>query len=57
MKEEKTTGKIVLNRDIKSAYNAMLDESYDKENIVKVNAQSISPNSLTHCKVQTIVIK
>lgn len=57
MKEEKTTGKIVLNKDIKGAYNAMLDENYNEENTVEVDGERVNPKTLTHCKVQTIVIK
>lgn len=57
MKEESTTGTIRVNKDVKNVYNAMLDENYNEENRVEVKDEKINPNTLGHCKVQTIVIK
>lgn len=57
MKNKDTKGSFNINRNITSAYSAMLDESYDKTNKCEVNVKTVEINSLAHCKVQTIVIK
>ena len=57
MKTEKTEGKIIFNKEYKKAYNGMLDESYLKENEIKIENRSITPNTLTHCKVQSIILE
>lgn len=57
MKSEGTKGKITFSKKNKNAYYAMLDESYLDESEVSVEGRSITPKLLSHCKVQTIVIK
>ncbi len=57
MKLKDTFGSITLNKEIKGAYETMLDESYDSDNKIDISGNVITPSSLKHCKVQTIVIK
>lgn len=57
MKSDETKGKIVFNKEYKNAYNTMLDESYLKENEILIENNCIVPDTLTHCKVQTIIIE
>ncbi|HBH1128289.1 TPA: alpha-mannosidase, partial [Clostridioides difficile] len=57
MKNEDSKGSLNINKNINAAYNAMLDEIYDNTNKLKVNTKTVEVNSLSHCKVQTIVIK
>lgn len=57
MKNKYTKGGFSINKNITSAYSAMLDESYDNANQYEINVKTVEINSLSHCKVQTIVIK
>lgn len=57
MKNTDTNGAIKINKHINSAYYAMLDESYNVEDKCELNEERVIPKSLTHCKVQTIIIK
>lgn len=57
MKNSDTTGAIILNKQFEGCYNGMLDESYSIENKVNLKEKEIIPNTLKHCKVQTLVIK
>ncbi|WP_236896619.1 mannosylglycerate hydrolase [Clostridium beijerinckii] len=57
MKSEATKGKITFRKKDKDAYYAMLDESYLEESKISIEDRIINPNPLSHCKVQTIVIK
>ncbi|MBU3101981.1 MULTISPECIES: mannosylglycerate hydrolase [Clostridium] len=56
MKTKLTEGKFIINKRYKRAYNAMLDESYCETDELKINEGIIEPNTLTHCKVQTIIL-
>ena len=57
MKTDNTKGKIIFNKEYKKSYYAMLDESYLEENEIPAENGSINPKSLSHCKLQTIIIK
>ncbi|OOM74329.1 mannosylglycerate hydrolase [Clostridium puniceum] len=57
MKNHKTVGDIVFNKEYEKSYYAMLDESYLAENEISIKNNSINPKPLSHCKVQTIIIK
>lgn len=57
MKNKDTEGGFSINKNITSAYSAMLDESYNNTNQYKINIKTVEINALTHCKVQTIVLK
>lgn len=57
MNNTHTQGSITVNKNFKCAYNAMLDETFNDKDILKNIEGTIIPNSLTHCKVQTIIIK
>lgn len=57
MKTDNTKGKIIFNKEYKKSYYAMLDESYLEENEIPVENGSINPKPLSHCKLQTIIIK
>lgn len=57
MNNAHTQGSITVNKNFKCAYNAMLDETFNDKDILKNIEGTIIPNSLTHCKVQTIIIK
>lgn len=57
MKDKETKGYIEFNNKISECYETMLDESYSLTNIVELEENKVVPNSLSHCKVQTILIK
>ncbi|MBH9757770.1 alpha-mannosidase, partial [Clostridioides difficile] len=57
MKNEDAKGSLNINKNVNDAYSAMLDEIYDNTSKLKVNTKTVEVNSLSHCKVQTIVIK
>ncbi|MDL5065930.1 glycosyl hydrolase-related protein [Clostridioides difficile] len=57
MKNEDAKGSLNINKNINGAYSVMLDEIYDNTSKLKVNTKTVEVNSLSHCKVQTIVIK
>lgn len=57
MQSEATKGKITFSKQYEDAYYAMLDESYLEESEISIEDRSITPRPLSHCKVQTIVIK
>ena len=57
MKKDETRGYIEFNSNISKCYETMLDESYNLDNIVELKGNKVVPNSLSHCKVQTILIK
>ena len=57
MKVKSTKGKFVINKDNTRVYNAMLDESYCESAELKIVEGIFEPNTLSHCKVQTIILK
>ncbi|WP_236732373.1 hypothetical protein [Clostridioides difficile] len=57
MKNEDANGSLNINKNVNGAYSAMLDEIYDNTSKLKVNTKTVEVNSLSHCKVQTIIIK
>jgi mannosylglycerate hydrolase len=57
MKIDNTKGTIIFNEEYKKSYYAMLDESYLEENEIPIENRTINPKSLSHCKLQTIIIK
>jgi len=57
MKESVTKGCIELKRSVNESYEAMLDETFNLNDTVNVEGNTIIPKPLSHCKVQTIVIK
>lgn len=57
MKNDNTKGKIIFNKEYKKLYYAMLDESYLEENEISIENRTVNPKSLSHCKLQTIIIK
>ena len=57
MKDKETKGYIEFNNNISECYETMLDESYGLTNKVELGENKVVPNSLSHCKVQTLLIK
>lgn len=57
MKDNDTIGTIKFNKPIKNSYYAMLNESFHEENKCNLKENIIKPDSLKHCKVQTIIIR
>lgn len=57
MKNSKTSGSIKINNESENVYYPMLDESYNEDEVTRIENGLLKTNELDYCKVQTILIK